>query len=305
MKYILTDTNGKTVAFENAVSVVLDKDEAAVADALTLVLACDVCNRDFAFVCVEDKGAVIFKGIVDEQTEMQTTAAVLIEIVARSMAAILLDNEALPQIYYKPSMDEIFKRHIQPLGFQSYIGENRILNGELHITKGMSVWQILQMFQTCCGGAEPKVHADGIIDVSDNPKEQTVILSPEIIAERTHTKKRYAVISKVYTRGRSGAGYEIVKENPLAEKLNICRIRYLNAANTVSSSVNSSTNLIVQGNRMYEYTEMNCVGCILYPLGTKVIVEGQKDGILTALTYQKNMNGETTALTVVHENGEG
>lgn len=304
MNYVLTDTNGKTVVFENAVSVVLDRDKEAVADALTLVLACDVCNRDFAFVCVEHDGKVIFKGIVDEQTETQTAAAVLVEIVARSMAAVLLDNEALPQIYHKPSMDEIFRRHIQPLGFESYIGKNGILNGELSITKGLSVWRVLQMFQSSCGGAEPKVRMDGTIDVSDNREEQTVILSPKIMVERSHTKKRYSVISKVCTRGRSGAGYEIAEENPLAKKLNICRIRYLNAANTVSRSVNSGASLIAQGNRAYEYTKMRCVGCLLYPLGTKIIAEGQKDGILTALTYRKTMNGETTDLTVAHENGE-
>ncbi len=304
MRYILTDINGKTFVFENAVSVVLDKDEAAAADALSLVLACDVCNRDFAFVRVEDNGTVLFWGIVDEQTETQTATAILVEIIARSRAAILLDNEAAPQIYHKPSRNEIFRRHIQPLGFEGYIGENTVLNGEISITKGMSVWHVVQMFQAYCGSAEPKVLSDGTLDLSDSRTVQTVILSPEIIAERSHTKNRYAVISKVYTRGRSGAGYEIAEENSLANQLNICRVRYLNAANTISGFTEGGRNLIAQGNRGYEYTDMTCIGRVLYPIGTRIRVEGQKEGILTALTYRKNIDGETTLLTVVHESEE-
>lgn len=300
MKYILTDINGGTVTIENAVSVVLDRDESAAADALTVVFACDLCDRDFASVVVEHEETIIFSGIVDEQTETQTAAALLLEITARSRAALLLDNEAQPQVYHKPSMDELFRRHIEPLGFADYIGENKILNGEMSITKGMSVWQALAVFQAYCGGTEPLIRADGALDVSDSREVQTVILSSNIIIKKSHTKKRCAIISKVYMRGRNGAGYEIETENPLAQRLNICRVRYLNAANTVSTSLDSGTRLIGQGNNAYEYTELTCAGCVLCPVGTKIIIDGQGSGTLTALTYRKSMSGENTDLVVMH-----
>ena len=63
---------------------------------------------------VYEDNEMIFDGIVDTQSLELDDNGSLFTIEARSKAAILLDNEALPQIYYRPSLFTIFNRHVKP-----------------------------------------------------------------------------------------------------------------------------------------------------------------------------------------------
>lgn len=90
---------------------------------------------------------VCFDGIVDIQKESCADKMMLM-LVARSRAALLLDNEAVPQTYGMPSLATIFARHVQPYGFTTFYGNVKAFNGELTITKGMSEWQAAAEFCT-------------------------------------------------------------------------------------------------------------------------------------------------------------
>lgn len=297
MKYILTDTYGNETIFENAVSITLDMEEDAPAHGLKAAFACDFCDKDFCTVRVEDENGCIFNGIVDEQAEIQSINAVLLEITARSLAALLLDNEAVPQTYHLPSMGVIFERHLKPLGFEKYIGSDKSFGGEMTVAKGMSEWSVLSMFAGRFLGVVPKILEDGTVDVSGELPEKTVVLSGGSMKIR-RVKKRCKLISQVNSRGRSGAGYEIVTLNPLAQALGVGRRRCVNAATAVDTSVSAGDKLIQNGNAAYEHIEIICPDKLLYPLGTLIVANGTGKGRLTALRYHKDINGETTTLTV-------
>lgn len=297
MKYILTDICGRKTVFENAVSMILDMEEDAPAHSLEIAFVCDFCNKDFCAIKVEDESGCIFNGIIDEQTESQTSNAVLLEITARSLAALLLDNEAIPQTYHLPSMEIIFERHLKPLGFEKYIGSSKSFGGEMTVVKGMSEWSVLSMFAGRFLGVVPKILEDGTVDVSGELPEKTVVLSGGSIKLR-RVKKRCEVISRIRSRGRSGAGYEIVTLNPLAQTLGICRSRCMNVAAAVDTSVSAGERLIQNGNDAYEHIEITCSGKLLYPLGTFIVANGIDKGRLKALRYHKDINGETSTLTI-------
>lgn len=51
----------------------------------------------------------MFRGIVDEQIETISESGIILEINARSLAALLLDNEAMPQSCCLPDMQLLWR----------------------------------------------------------------------------------------------------------------------------------------------------------------------------------------------------
>lgn len=88
----------------------------------------------------------MFKGQIDEIITKSSGEKITVKITARSMAGILLDNEAEPCIYFNASSSVIFERHLQPFGFNGYIGDNNPYFGYIKISKGMSQWQVLENY---------------------------------------------------------------------------------------------------------------------------------------------------------------
>ena len=84
----------------------------------------------------EPAGRVLFAGIVDEQVLSESGDGITVELSARSRAALLLDNEARPQIYYMPSLKLMFERHAAPYGFTGYLGRDRGVWRGIHGGKG-------------------------------------------------------------------------------------------------------------------------------------------------------------------------
>lgn len=96
---------------------------------------------------ITDGQKTIFYGPVDEQEDAFSQKGAFLRLAGRSMAAILLDNEAAPQTYYSPPFATVFSRHAAPYGFSRYrvpAGGEKI--GEFTVTKGMSEWQVLERF---------------------------------------------------------------------------------------------------------------------------------------------------------------
>ncbi len=69
-----------------------------------------------------EEGEVVFFGPVDELQRRFSSEGCMLEIVARSMAALLLENEAIPQTYAYPSLPLLFERHGKPYGFTEWEG---------------------------------------------------------------------------------------------------------------------------------------------------------------------------------------
>src|SRR5574344_1842113 len=67
-----------------------------------------------------------------------------IKITARSKASLLTDNEALPIYFRNASDDVLFSKYLQPLGFTEYIGDSRCVIADQNVTKGITVWQVME-----------------------------------------------------------------------------------------------------------------------------------------------------------------
>ena len=71
---------------------------------------------------LQGDGNRLFHGICDRQIVSLQQDGCRMTVWGRSDAALLLDNEAIPQEYVRVSLDEMFDKHIKPYGFQNELG---------------------------------------------------------------------------------------------------------------------------------------------------------------------------------------
>ena len=141
---------------------------------------------------------------------------------ARSDAAVLLDNEAIPQEYSCVTLDEMFAKHLAPYGFQSDLeGEGSLLGYQ--VGKGVSEWEAFSTFCQRALGRSPHVHLSRVSFRLPGRARRT-ISSGQAVSAVSRTVRRSEVISQVLLRDELGR-YSTALENEAARGLQILRRR--------------------------------------------------------------------------------
>lgn len=201
---------------------VLCYDRGAPAHQLKAVFPADRLWEDLSRVVVYDGGVAVFRGIVDEQNTRLDTQGIWVELVCRSLEAILLDNEACPAPIRDPSLKALGNRLLKPLGFQEVVGEEEPVRGLLEIEKGASCWQVLAGF---CGrylGTEPYVDPEGVLHC-EGLEEQEETVQEVLWAEVS--RRPCKELSQVWQQSFRGA-YDTLYRDPDAM---VERRRYLSS----------------------------------------------------------------------------
>ena len=133
MNYCCYTVSGKKVALLPPISVQINVHEDAPADDMTVIFPLIEQVPKIATIRVWNGEKPIFSGIIDEQIMGVTKNGAMLKLIARSRAALLLDNEAMPQEYHYPSLTQLYERHVEPYGFCGFIG-----NGGTFDTKTVS-----------------------------------------------------------------------------------------------------------------------------------------------------------------------
>ena len=276
LKFILKDTNGKITELKKPLKVSFVSSEEAPADRLTAVFAVDGNIPVIESVEMLDGIERLFYGLVDEQVTEETAEGMLLTVYARSLACILLDNEAMPQTYCIPSMPLLMKRHFSPLGFEHFIGSDEAFNGEMTVSKGMSEWTVLKSFCDAFIGTVPRIHTDGTIDITGNINE-TVYLQPERIISIKRSLKNKNLISQMM--------------------LGIKRRRYINSIDSKSRTVLTAKRLMKKSFSEYEQITADCCGRILCSIGAQLIIgRDKKHYIVKEINYSFDSSGEHTKI---------
>lgn len=297
LTYKIKDINGSETQLKYPLSVILISSDDAPADSLKAVFA--VCGSipELASVIIENGKERVFNGLVDTQTEEETSDGILLTITARSLECILLDNEALPQTYCMPSMPLIMERHLAPLGFTEYIGESKSFNGEMIISKGMSEWAVLEMFCRRFMETTPKIDCYGIIDITENDSDEVIYLSEKRCISKKRILKRSNLISDIAARTYIAGGYEMMLENETAKALGVKRKRYVNSIDSESRTVLTAKKMLSDSNNSYEEIVAEYSGCILCSVGaTAVLGNDSKKMKVKEIRYSLNSSGEKTQL---------
>jgi hypothetical protein len=205
----------------------------------------------------------------------------------------------MPQTYHMPSLQTIFTRHIQPYGFQDYIGENKAFNGELVITKGMSEWQAAAEFCTRFLKVKPRIIGD-TFDASGEKPEGKIIFdnaAGTIYSSIETDYQYYHLLSELMVKSGGSGNYSPAAQNENAVSLAVRRRRYLSDGNQ-----NADT-LISTANRKAFRVVITCPGELAASLWTCAAVRdtalGTMDGLyISQIACSLDAGGESSRITL-------
>jgi hypothetical protein len=234
VKYEGITTSGSRLWLEHPLSITLTKDEEEPADHFTGTFAVSERVASLSgWNVYEEDGTLLFGGIVDEQTHTVSDGGAVMTLRARSLAALLLDNESMPQTYENPSLPQLFEEHGAVYGLSSVQGKRSRYGWTYVIGKGVSEWQVFWDFCIYCIGIEPRVTPDGVLDVTERTDLPTHRFGGGGI---DYTALEYCrcpqkQLRQLHLQEAAGEGYNETLLDLSAISQGIQRTRYVTAAN--------------------------------------------------------------------------
>ena len=293
-------------------SVELKKDEDAPADSLSVSFPYSGEVPPFSQLRMYMDNAAAFDGIVDEQVLSIGASGRTLTLEARSRAALLLDNEALPQQYQRPSLPLLFQRHALPYGFSRAIGPQTVYSGVLSVTKGMSEWAVLSSFCENYLGVAPRITPQGELDATGREKTLAPLLFssrggiPYLSLEERHLPCNR--LSEVRVRAQAGGEYAIRLTDGQAIAQGIQRRRYCNAAPFSSRPASFGEAMLRKAREQSYRLTISCPGWVDAQIGQACRVDSPLlpdpgDLLVCSVRYRRNASSHTTSITLRKKEG--
>ncbi|MDQ5983847.1 MAG: hypothetical protein RUMPE_00876 [Eubacteriales bacterium SKADARSKE-1] len=291
MTYIAETVNGDLIDLKQPLEVTLNQAEEAPADDISAVFPINKKIEELKNISIYSNFKKIFYGLLDTQKTSCTPSGTFLNITARSMAALLLDNEACPQTYSVPSLLIIFNRHIRPYGFTSFSGDSKQFPLELVVSKGMSEWEVLETFCTDYLRVYPRINSDMTINATRALSINNIVFSNKgqgikynYIYENI---KRHKLYSEVFVRATKDGAYSLEVKDKDAINRGINTKRYLNAIDSIKTpTVCGEIMLQTAQNNAYEICVV-CPGEVSLNIGDKATINDTLFGAIKNLVVSK------------------
>lgn len=282
-----TTLHGEQLTLSQVVSLTLRRETAAPADELKAVLAVPAALPPLTRLTATGDGTVCFCGIVDEQHTRLTARGLRVELVCRSLEALLLDNEAKPETLLAPTQERLSSSLLAPLGLAFAGHELAPIPGTLAIEKGMSCWAVLASVVQAQHGTTPWVDESGLVHcTAPTPTDHPL----SGVREAVLSILPYKRLSEVWQQS-TRLQYDTRWQN---EHTGVQRRRYLslqqgkNPKTMLNDSLRESTRLVI-----------TCKGACLPQKGDTVTVTVPGMGEFShrpvqAVTYRRTAAGEET-----------
>lgn len=302
----ITTTHGE-VLLPSPISVVYNSEFSVPADNIIIEIPYTKECAKGDFLYGYEGSRLVFKGQIDEVITFKSENKITVKITARSMAGILLDNEAEPGIYYNASSSVIFERHLKPFGFADYIGDNEPCFGYVKIGKGMSEWQVLENYCVNKYGKMPRITSDGKVILNGDAGKEKLRFGKDEKYNYTSAEsriKRCKIITEVRMKVVQGNRYGSVIKNNLADT-RLVRRRYVDVI-TGGGSVGTADRMIKNSNSNAFEIVLVCPYKLMCGVGTKAVMSDETLGRFDELyvhkiKYMADENGEKTVITLKKE----
>lgn len=181
-------------------------------------------------------GERVFTGVVDDFAVICGKDGLYLELSGRGMAALLLDNEALPAQYQKATRNDIVADHVAPYGVETVGGSGLPAVSNFTVTSGVSEWSVVKEFACYYGGVVPRFDRLGRLVLDGHSDGEVLHLDGTIpVTAWEYREERYGVLSKVAVRQRSSGSVQWVADPDfLAE--GGCARRVITVPNTTGSA---------------------------------------------------------------------
>ena len=161
----------------------------------------------------EWEGKRVFTGVVDEFAVLCGKDGLYLELEGRGMAALLLDNEAMPAEYQRATRADIVADHVTPYGIQTVGGENLPTVAAFGVTSGESEWSVVRRYACYYGGVVPRFDREGRLVLDPHGDGKAVrIRDSDKVTGWEYREERHGVLSQVAVRRRTTWGTQWVSD---------------------------------------------------------------------------------------------
>lgn len=164
-------------------------------------------------------GERVFTGLIDEVEWTLDRQGSRATLSGRSMAALLLDNEAEAVDYAAATLEDILRDHVYPYGIQ--LGEKSGIPAcqGFTVTAGSSEWQVVYDFVRYHGGIPPRFDVNGRLILTPMENSGELLLDDTVaLTELMGRERRYGVLSEVMVRDKRRQRAERVVNDAFVEQ---------------------------------------------------------------------------------------
>lgn len=152
----------------------------------------------------EWEGRRVFTGVVDDFACVCGGDGLYLELSGRGMAALLLDNEALPAEYQRATKADIVADHVAPYGIEVAGGGQLPAVSGFTVASGVSEWSVVQEFACFYGGVVPRFDREGRLVLDGHSNGETLLVTDTTpLTSWEYREQRHGVLSQVAVRRRT------------------------------------------------------------------------------------------------------
>ena len=163
--------------------------------------------------CAEWEKERVFTGVVDEFAVICGRDGLYLELSGRGMAALLLDNEAMPAEYQRCTRADIVADHVAPYGVEAVGGGQLPAVAGFTVTSGESEWSVVRRYACYYGGVVPRFDRQGRLMLDGHRGGQVLrIRDADAVTGWEYREERHGVLSQVAVRRRTTQGTQWVSD---------------------------------------------------------------------------------------------
>ena len=184
----------------------------------------------------EWEGERVFTGVVDEFAVLCGKDGLYLELAGRGMAALLLDNEAMPAEYQRATRADIVAGHVAPYGVETVGGAQLDPVDGFVVSSGESEWSVVRRFACYYGGVVPRFDRQGRLVLDPHSSNTAVKLGDkDKVTGWEYREERHGVLSQVAVRRRTTYGTQWVSD-PAFIAQGGCARRVITVPNTTGTT---------------------------------------------------------------------
>lgn len=296
MIFVLTDVLGKEYTVENAVSYELIDEAGASCKGLRLYFETDRGLGEIVCVKAENNGSLVFNGFCDLQKEHRGQSGFEYFIYARSLASILVDNEAEPFEYKNPTAKQLFINNARQFGFKCCLPDIFTKNSYI-VSKGTSCFGAINDFVFMMTGYPVYIDENGSMRVYSEGKAVRYLDTDSLISQE-YIISRSSVISRVDYKINASEGYKYHCMGSIAEQNKIQHSRKINLSGLpVWQREKAAERKITASLDEYYTLKAKLSGICDFKLFDRVQTD-KGEFFVNKIIYAKNEKGETTTLVM-------
>ena len=155
----------------------------------------------------------VFTGVVDEFAVICGKDGLYLEMSGRGMAALLLDNEAMPAEYQRVTRADIVANHVAPYGVEAVGGGGLPAVSGFVVSSGESEWSVVRRYACYYGGVVPRFDRQGRLVLDGHSGGGALrIRDADAVTGWEYREERHGVLSQVAVRRRTTRGTQWVSD---------------------------------------------------------------------------------------------